>query len=75
MKDEPQIILKTESDSLAQPAQSYEFSSADALNWRGSGAQQEGAGDPDLPELLTDGSSLEGLQIYGNVRQFRHSTF
>ena len=73
MNDEPKIILKTESDSLAQAAQGEDFASAESLNWRRSGAQQKGAGDPNLVERLTDDASLESFEICGYVRQFRHA--
>lgn len=72
VQDEPEVVVETDGDSLADSAQFPDGLAFDAAQWWVDTAQQKGAGEAHMFEWLAEDPLFEGFDVDDDVGQFGH---
>src|SRR5215470_8008616 len=74
MNDQPDLILKAETNSLAESTQVDDLLALDARKRRHRRPQQKRRANQNLFQLMPQNSLFEGLQVDSDIGQFRHGS-
>jgi hypothetical protein len=72
VQDQPEIFLQADGKALPHAPELLHGFALDSLQGRLRRAEQEGAHNPHAFQPLVENARLQGFEVNGNVRKFRH---
>ena len=72
MEDEPEIVVDSDGDALADAAELDDFMAEGVVDGRIGGTKKKGAGNLNTAQRLAEDARSEGVEVNDDIRQLGH---